>query len=1547
MASTFYLNLAAAAPVPVLPSGFLAGWTDGTSGASYAGANAKRLDIAVGTSQTSVVLSCTSGHTTGFAQVLSPPLTAQQVAAANWTVGVAAASAGTSWECAVFIALVNGSTGAVRTVIASAASWVGSINRTTLNSELTCYSATISGAAFTALQGDYILVEFGLEESAGSSQNVTFYADGTTGPSSDGAAASNCASYVTCPTTLTLLPIRTLYAHLGQSAVPTTLPSGFLAAWNNTSVFSGYAGASAKRLSSPAGTSQISAQGTATITANWVMGMAQFVSDPLAAQPAIPAGNWTIEFAASVSTTAWSCYVYIALVNGSTGAVRTVISAMGTVGATGRSTSGEYSVYSASVSGATFTPQAGDYLVVEVGLTTSSGTSTTYILYLDGTASAGSDNASTSNEASHIVAPYPGLLFTGVQTLYPRLDEAAGNTTLPSGYLGGWGNTALGAAYAGANAKMLDSSASGAGQTSETLTCPSGSAVAFAQFCSPPLLAQYLPAITWTIGLAFASAGTTWNVYVYIALVNGSTGAVRAQLSSGTPTVGVTNRSTLSTELTAYSTTTTGGATTAVAGDYLVIEVGGQQSPGSSNTMTFYDDGTSMPTSDAAAISSAMCYLSWAYPITLKLGTQSTVNLSDLLTLSELLAPLLAYAALELPPEVESLLAPQAPALGEASAPACYPALSLSGGSGVASVPYNSVLDSLTALAVECWIYLYGYGDGTHGMTIVRRNHTANFGFVLNVNAAGQVVFSLGSQSSWNNAAHTSRLALNTWYYVLGQYDGANITLWLAGKLVATASFPGANTGVDGSAALNIGGIGSDSTSDISFNGLIQGVRVSNLPRASGTFIPPDRVSTDAYTLVLEQLDEGTGTAVNDSSGHCSAGTISGSPAPAWALGHPLASSGQEVLTDTLALVSTLFLHNALAVDSGLPTGPIGPWTSYWANSIGHALTTLAPLAAHGSVAAPTGDLYGLDSQWLSPPLQAGQALGGTYYLAFSTYTVSGDTSQSATICLSVISRAGALQIILFSDVGSAWQTTAGSNGQLYVMQGAIAAAAYTTVAGDRLCLEIGAVHLNGGLSSGTSIGYEGTSPITPGQTVNNAPSSYLLLPINAAWLYSPAPTEAPALVETIGPFPISTALGELGTPADLPATSQPWTGTENLAGQDGALGPMVVSPQEAISLTELLTTIASLPMSELLAALDAVSTGSPYAITIVELITAGDAAAYLQAVTTGEAPSLADLLALLEVAGLIELPGLVESASPAVASAILEQEPATEALSAPQSPASQESPAPLETVGSPQATTGLESPGPVELVSPNQPASPTESATGLDLAQPNESSGPSEQMPVVEQTSTPQISAPVDTPGAVEVLTLAALVAVLEQQSAVDVAAIGATGGAISVLEVLLAVESVTTSVAVAAAEPLTVGESLAAAAALNVTETPAVADLALTTALATPLESMTPREALTFAAALALSDSPALLEQALTTLASAVGEQYSLADAIAIVCALAASDPLAVLDNALASTALGPLHILGRGRYITANILLHAIQANITAQGITANVIVRNVEP
>jgi hypothetical protein len=187
-----------------------------TSGASTLTASVTLTSIANGVSKKGMAAQC-----------VSPLLAAQSISAANWAIGFAAqyasAAANKTWNGWAALYLVNGSTGAIRTTIFGVTA-IGSTARTA-TTYTTCYNASVAGSSATASDGDYLVLELGvqIDNTSGSTlsnQAATVrYANSTT-ISSDAATNTTPKSFLNAPAALTIYipPVTVSGSGTAQSA---------------------------------------------------------------------------------------------------------------------------------------------------------------------------------------------------------------------------------------------------------------------------------------------------------------------------------------------------------------------------------------------------------------------------------------------------------------------------------------------------------------------------------------------------------------------------------------------------------------------------------------------------------------------------------------------------------------------------------------------------------------------------------------------------------------------------------------------------------------------------------------------------------------------------------------------------------------------------------------------------------------------------------------------------------------------------------------------------------------------------------------------------------------------------------------------------------------------------------------------------------------------------------------------------------------------------------------------------------------------------------
>lgn len=476
MATTFYPRLGLSAPAGItLPGVWKGGWsfTNTTLG--------KALSLTQGTSQVSASGSSTS-NSFGLGQFCSPPLLAQTIASGSWTVGFAlSASPSFSNGGGVYVAVMKGDGSGVRGVIISTNAY--SVNNI-IGSEVTRWSASIFGSTVVCLDGDYLLVELGFNNTT--TATINLYCDGGTAITADNVATSDAQSVVTAPANIVLLSdTTTLWLRLGLAApAGLTLPSGYFQTY--TASNASFGGANTKLLGPVIGASQTSSSITQTSTNTY--GLAQLASAPLAAGT-YPASALRIGIASSLPgiTTGQFGRLSLYLINGSTGAIRTTLCSLSQVSG-GVNATTEKTLFTTGITTAGFTATVGDYLLAEIGLFNAGSGTATGSLWCDGATQVVGDFVVTSDAGSNIVINVP-LVFqpitvSGTATLGAGsgLSAAGVAHTLAQigvGNLGSGSNLAAAGVTARVSISGSSSLGSGAGLTAagvKTLVVKAGTA---------------------------------------------------------------------------------------------------------------------------------------------------------------------------------------------------------------------------------------------------------------------------------------------------------------------------------------------------------------------------------------------------------------------------------------------------------------------------------------------------------------------------------------------------------------------------------------------------------------------------------------------------------------------------------------------------------------------------------------------------------------------------------------------------------------------------------------------------------------------------------------------------------------------------------------------------------------------------------------------------------------------------------------------------------------------------------------------------------------
>jgi hypothetical protein len=167
MASTYYMRQVTPPGEVNPPAAWLGGWTTKT-GSDYGSTNGFSFIPIAGLTQiaSGSIAYGSTGTTEALAQFIMPMIQGVSISG-NWTVAFALSCASANaYTPYVAIALVNGSTGAVRNWITNAGSSTpvtcGGARTPSAGAEYTCYNASVTGASVTATTGDYIVVEVGV-----------------------------------------------------------------------------------------------------------------------------------------------------------------------------------------------------------------------------------------------------------------------------------------------------------------------------------------------------------------------------------------------------------------------------------------------------------------------------------------------------------------------------------------------------------------------------------------------------------------------------------------------------------------------------------------------------------------------------------------------------------------------------------------------------------------------------------------------------------------------------------------------------------------------------------------------------------------------------------------------------------------------------------------------------------------------------------------------------------------------------------------------------------------------------------------------------------------------------------------------------------------------------------------------------------------------------------------------------------------------------------------------------------------------------------------
>lgn len=187
-----------------------------------------------------------------------------------------------------------------------------------------------------------------------------------------------------------------------------------------------------------------------------------------------------------------------------------------------------------------------------------------------------------------------------------------------------------------------------------------------------------------------------------------------------------------------------------------------------------------------------------------------------------------------------------------------------------------SVSISGTAISLEAWIYPTAFSTNSWDNVIVNKLANTTHGYNLRCGGAGIVEFYV-SYNFLNTGFATSSqgaIELNKWTHLAGTYDGANVKLYINGKLTVTTAYTESIPAQD--MPLIIGNHGDTQYPTRPFIGKIDEVRIWNITRTEAEIKANMYKEISAHTNLKAyyQMSDGTGTSLTDNSGNSNTGTL-------------------------------------------------------------------------------------------------------------------------------------------------------------------------------------------------------------------------------------------------------------------------------------------------------------------------------------------------------------------------------------------------------------------------------------------------------------------------------------------------------------------------------------------------------------------------------------------------------------------------------------------------------------------------------------------------
>ncbi|MCL5030254.1 MAG: T9SS type A sorting domain-containing protein [Bacteroidetes bacterium] len=203
--------------------------------------------------------------------------------------------------------------------------------------------------------------------------------------------------------------------------------------------------------------------------------------------------------------------------------------------------------------------------------------------------------------------------------------------------------------------------------------------------------------------------------------------------------------------------------------------------------------------------------------------------------------------------------------------------LSFDGSNSYVSVP-QGILNNPEAFTIEAWIkpkiinanVVPIYCQGATGFIFFELSGNLGY-FKLQLQLDDGT-----SNGLWIGVGSNTSLVEDIWQHVAVEFNksAGRISVYLNGKLVGQNQIPTQYYPRSLGFPSQIGKY--PDLSQPGYNGLIDGIKISNIERYNSDFLPPLDFQNDSNTLALWKFNEGVGTVANDESGHGFNGQIVG-----------------------------------------------------------------------------------------------------------------------------------------------------------------------------------------------------------------------------------------------------------------------------------------------------------------------------------------------------------------------------------------------------------------------------------------------------------------------------------------------------------------------------------------------------------------------------------------------------------------------------------------------------------------------------------------------